>query len=109
VLCRLLNERRGRIKVLFKPLWANLNRYVHPSTIEMDKVAEADFAGLVTDSFNESLAKDFQKATDSIMDVIYAMVLERYPKAKQQAKSYRFIHEWERHLPITMLILHGSG
>lgn len=102
---QVLNKPTNKVVALFKPLWNTLNRYVHPSTIQMDMVAEEDFSVLVTDSFNEKLAKGLQDATDQIMDVIYATVLNRFPKAKTRARNYKHIHEWEDCLPNTMAII----
>lgn len=107
-LCILIDKREEEIRLLFKPLWSNLNRHVHPSVIQMDAIAEEDFAGLVTDSFSESLAKELQEVTDKVMDIICAMVLKRFPKAREHARNYKFIREWEDCLPNTMKIIRSD-
>ncbi len=107
-LCILVDKREEEIRILFKPLWDNLNRHVHPSVIQMDVIAEEDFAGLVTDSFSENLAKELQEVTDEVMDIICAMVLKRFPKAREHARNYEFIYEWEDCLPNTMQIIRSD-
>lgn len=102
---KVLNKPQEEIRVSFKPLWDKLNRYAHPSTIQMDLVAKEDFSALVTDSFNENLARELLMATDKVFDVVYAVVLKRFPKAAGLAQQYKFIHEWEECLPITIGIM----
>lgn len=104
-LCMLLNKGDEETHALFKPLWDNLNIYVHPSTIQMDMVAEKDFSVLVTDSFNQQLAKELQMMTDKVMDIIYAILLTKFPKAREHARNYKFINEWEQCLPTAMQII----
>ena len=104
-LCKALTMTDQEIQARFKPLWDDLNKYVHPSARQMDLVAEEDFSALVTDSFNESLAMELLVATDRVFDIVYAVVLQRFSKAKSVALQYKFLDEWEKHLPITMNII----
>jgi len=46
-LCKLLHRKGAKIQAQYKPLWDELNRYVHPSTVQMDLVAEEEFSALV--------------------------------------------------------------
>lgn len=105
---RVLNKPDEEVHALFHPLWDSLNIYVHPSAIQMDMVAEKDFSGLVTDSFSEPLAKELQAVTDEVMDIIYAIVLTKFPKAAEHARNYKFVHEWQECLPNTMRVINGG-
>ena len=105
VLCKVLNKTEEEIQISFKPLWDELNRHVHPSAKQMDLVAAQDFSGLITDSFNTNLARDLLRVTDKVFDIVYAIVFNRFSKAKKLALAYEFIHEWEECLPNTMGIL----
>lgn len=107
-LCRLLNKREEEVRALFKPLWDSLNMYVHPSATQTDVVAKQDFSALVTDSFSEPLAKELEVITDRVMDIVYAIVLTRFPKAAERARNYKFKHEWQECLPNTMKVVSGG-
>ena len=89
----------------FKLLWDGLNKYAHPSVSQMDLVAKEDFFALVTDSFNETLARELLGVTDKVFDIIYAAVLRRFPKVITLVRQYEFIHEWEECLPNTIGII----
>ena len=104
-LVKVLNRRGQQIQAFFGPLWRELNRHAHPSAKQMDLIAMEDFSALVTDSFNENLAKELLVATDRVFDIVYAVVLKRFPKAKSLVREYEFLDEWERCLPITMSII----
>ena len=106
---KVLNKTGDEIRASFKPLWDKLNRYAHPSAKQMDLVAEQDFAALVTDSFNETLARELLTVTDKVLDIVYAIVLKRFPKAISLAREYKFIDEWEECLPITISIIGNSS
>lgn len=106
---KVLNKTDAEVRAGFKPLWDDLNRYAHPSVRQMDLVAEKDFAALVTDSFNENLAKALLEATDKVFDIVYAVVLKRFPKAIGLAQQYEFIHEWEECLPNTIGVIRQLG
>lgn len=108
-LCKVLKKTEEEILTSFRPLWNNLNKYAHPSAIQMDLVAKEDFSALVTDSSNENLAKELLEATDKVFDIVYAVVLKRFPKAIGLAQHYEFIHEWEECLPNTVGIIRQLG
>jgi len=71
----------------------------------MDLVAEQDFSALVTDSFNESLARRLLIVTDKVFDIVCAVVLKRFPKAISLAQQYKFLDEWQECLPNTIGIM----
>jgi hypothetical protein len=104
-LCSTLNRQEEEIRAHFKPLWDGLNKYAHPSAKQMDLVAEKDFSSLVTDSFDESLARELLVATDKVFDIVYAVVLKRFSKAKSLALQYQFLDECEECLPNTVSII----
>lgn len=104
-LCRVFNKTDKETRARFKPLWDDLNEYAHPSARQMDLVAEQDFSALVTDSFNESLARGLLIVTDKVFDIVYAVVLKRFPKAINLAQQYEFIDEWQECLPNTIGIM----
>jgi len=108
-LCKVLKKTEEEILASFRPLWNNLNKYAHPSAIQMDLVAKEDFSALVTDSFNENLAKVLLEATDKVFDIVYAVVLKKFPKAIGLAQQYEFIHEWEECLPNTIGVIRQLG
>lgn len=100
-----LNKTGQEIQARFKPLWGHLNKYAHPSARQMDLVAEQDFSALVTDSFNEALARELLTVTDKVFDIVYAVVLKRFPKAMSLVQKYEFIDEWQECLPNTIGII----
>jgi hypothetical protein len=106
---RVLSKTVEEVWAGFKPLWDDLNRYAHPSVRQMDLVAEKDFAALVTDSFNETLARELLQVTDKVFDVAYAVVLRKFPKVITLVQQYEFIHEWEECLPNTIDVLRQLG
>ena len=71
----------------------------------MNVVVEEDFSSLVTDSFNEDLAKSALKVVDEIFDLIYVIVLKRFSRVKELFLGYKFINEWEEYLPNTVNIM----
>ncbi len=105
VLCQTLNFDEKDFEGKFRPTWIYLNKHVHPSAKQMGIVAEEDFSSLVTDSFNENLAKDTLQVVDEIFDLIYVIVLEKFSRAKESALGYKFIGEWEEYLPNTVNII----
>jgi hypothetical protein len=108
VLCDIFNSDQQYIRSNFKPLWDYLNIHVHPSGKQMDIVATEDFSSLVTDSFNENLARDALRATDEIFDVINMMLFKKFPRIKEVGLKYKFINEWEQYLPNTMKIMKSN-
>lgn len=106
-LCKVLKTSGKNIEFQFKPLWSELNRYVHPSVKQLDLIADKDFSSLITDSFNEALAKDTLRITDNILDLVYAIVLSKFSRVGKFARDYKFIHEWEECLPNTMNLIEG--
>lgn len=105
VICKVLKKPDEEILVSFRLLWNDLNKYAHPSVMQIEVVAKEDFSALVMDSFNENLAKALLEATDKVFDIVYAVVLKRFPKAIGLAQQYEFIHEWEECLPNTINII----
>jgi len=106
---KVLNKTVEEVRAGFKPLWDNLNRYAHPSVRQMDLVAQKDFAALVTDSFNETLARELLGVTDKVFDIAYAVVLRRFPKVITLVQQYEFIHEWKECLPNTIGVIRQLG
>jgi len=104
-LCKVLSRPEKEIQTQFRPLWDDLNKYAHPSARQMDFVAAQDFSALVTDSFNEGLARELLRVTDKVFDLVYATVLRRFPKAIRLVQRYEFINEWQECLPNTMSII----
>ncbi|MCH7555895.1 MAG: hypothetical protein IIB56_00390 [Planctomycetes bacterium] len=104
VLCPILNLDEKGFKEKFQPIWDYLNKHVHPSAKQMDIVVEEDFSSLVTDSFNENLARETLEVVDEIFDLIYVMVLEKFSRVKELVLEYKFINEWEKYLPNTVNI-----
>ncbi len=105
VLCEILNSDKESFEKKFRPIWIYLNKHVHPSAKQMDMIAEEDFSSLVTDSFNKNLAEDVLKVADEIFDLIYVIAFEKFERIKELALGYRFINEWEKHLPNTTDII----
>lgn len=108
-LCRIFNQTEEEIRDQFKSLWDGLNKYAHPSVRQMDLVAKEDFSALVTDSFNETLARELLTGTDRVFDVVYAAILRRFPKIVTLVRQYEFIHEWEECLPNTIGVIRQLG
>lgn len=104
ILHPLLNLDEKDFEKKFKPTWTYLNKHVHPSAKQMDIVVEEDFSSLVTDSFNENLAKDTLKVVDEIFDLVYVIVLKKFSRVKELVLEYKFINEWEKYLPNTVNI-----
>lgn len=107
-LCRVLKKSGKKIEFNFRPLWDELNRYVHPSAKQLDLIAEADFSSLVTDSFSEPLAKGVLQTTDKVLDITYAIMMKKFMKIIELVRGYKFIKEWEDCLPYTMTIIRGN-
>lgn len=105
VLCPILNLDEKGFKEKFQPTWDYLNKHVHSSAKQIDVVVEEDFSSLVTDSFNEILAKDTLKVVDEIFDLVYVAVLEKFSRIKELALGYKFINEWKEYLPNTVNII----
>jgi hypothetical protein len=109
VFCQALDFDEKDFEEKFKPTWIYLNKHVHPSAKQMGIIVEEDFSSLVTDSFNENLAKDTLKVVDKIFDAIYVIVLEKFSRAKELALGYKFISEWEEYLPNTANVIKKSS
>lgn len=109
VLCKVLHFDEQDIEGKFRPLWTYLNKHAHPSAKQMYIVAAQDFRSLVTDSFNDTLAKETLDAVDQIFDFIYLLIFQRFPRIKELALEYKFINEWEEHLPNTMSIIKAAS
>ena len=109
VLMDVLNSNEGEIRTGFKPLWDYLNKHAHPSVKQMDIVATEDFLSLVTDSFNENLARDALRATDEIFDIVNMIIFKKFSKIKKSALKYEFIDEWVEFLPNTVSIIKSES
>ena len=94
-----LIKRDNEVQACFKPLWNELNRYVHPSVALINSIVLGDFSSLLTDSFSRNLAIDFLNITDRVFDVTYALVLKKFLKARESVLGYEFLHEWVDILP----------
>ncbi|MFC1573563.1 hypothetical protein ACFL30_00100 [Candidatus Latescibacterota bacterium] len=105
VLCKIFESNGKDIKEKYKPVWDFLNKHVHSSALQMQMIATEDIKSLVTDSFNENLAKKALEVFDKIFDLIYSIVFNKYPEIKEKALEYTFINEWEEFIPITMKII----
>jgi len=103
VLCNILTDEE--IKTNIKPLWNYLNKNVHPSAKQMNGVAIEDFSSLMTDSFNEKLARDALCTTNEIFDIVNMILFKKFPRIKKLAREYEFINEWEEYFPYTMRII----
>jgi hypothetical protein len=108
VLSKILNFDKQAIEGKFKNLWDNFNKHSHPSVKQMDIVAKEDFTSLMTDSFNENLAREVLKAVDEIFDLIYMMIFQRFPKIEELALEHKFKNEWKDYLPNTMSIIKSN-
>jgi PAS domain-containing protein len=91
-------DAEGRLK----PTWTLLNKHVHSSAKQMNIVAEEDFSSLVTDSFNDNLARATLTVADEVFDLVYALIFRRFPHITELALKSEFINEWEEHLPCTI-------
>ena len=105
VLGDILNSDEQHIQSNFKPLWNYLNKHVHPSVKQMDKVVTEDISSLVKDSFSKNLARDTLRATDKIFDIVNMIIFKKFPEIKEVALKYKFINEWIQYLPDTMKII----
>jgi hypothetical protein len=101
VLSETLDESEEYVRSNFQQLWKRLSKHVHPSSKEMDIVANADFSILVTDSFNEELARQAMKTTDAVFDLVYVILFRRFSKTRENARAYKFLDEWKKYLPYT--------
>lgn len=102
VFCEVLGIDEEYAKQKLHPTWIFLNKHVHPSAEQMNIVAEKDFSSLVTDSFNDDLARTTLRKGDKVFDLIYTLVFNRFPQIAELASESEFINEWEEHLPYTM-------
>ena len=88
-----------------RPLWVYLNKHAHPSPLQFEEVARADFSILVTDAFNKELAVSLLRKTDAVFDLIHYAMLKSFSKAIGLAKKYRFLNEWKKYAPLTYSIV----
>jgi hypothetical protein len=96
------------VRSRFHPLWKHLCKHVHPSPTEMDVTAVKDFSILVTDSFNEELARNAMKATDEVFDIVNTIMFRRFPRIKELAHKYEFLDEWITLLPYTVATVRAT-
>lgn len=71
----------------------------------MDVTATQDFSSLVTDSFNENLARDALRASNEVFGIVNMVIHKKFPRIKELGLRHRFINEWEEYLPNTEKIL----
>lgn len=105
VLSDIMNSDEQYILSNFKQLWKYLNKHAHPSGKQMDIVAMEDFSSLVTDSFNENLARYTLRTTNKIFDIVNMIIFKKFPRIKEVGLKYKFINEWEQYLPNTIKIM----
>jgi len=108
VLCEVSDSTEESIRSNFKPLWDYLNKHVHPSAKQIDIVATEDFPSLLTDSFNEKLARDVLRATDEIFDLVNMIVVRKFSRVRELVLQYKFINEWDDYLRNTMRLVRGQ-
>jgi hypothetical protein len=108
VFSQVLNIDNSDIEKNLKPTWILLNKHVHSSAKQMSIVANEDFSSFVTDSFNDNLARATLAVADEVFDLIYTLVLTRFPHVTEFALQYPHINEWEEFLPYTMRTLRQS-
>ena len=94
-----------KLRSNFKPLWDYLNKHVHPSAKQIDIVATEDFPSLLTDSFNEKLARDVLRATDEIFDLVNMIVVRKFSRVRELVLQYKFINELDDYLRNTMRLV----
>ncbi len=83
------------------PTWDYLNKHVHPSVKQMDLILEKDPRSLVTDSFNNKLAKLSIEIIDQIFDFIYAAIFKQFDKLRKYTLNYHKLPIWKDNLPYT--------
>ncbi|MEM2107241.1 MAG: hypothetical protein QXV46_05460 [Candidatus Bathyarchaeia archaeon] len=105
VIQKVLNYSENQVDSEFKLLWIYLNKHAHPSAFQMGIVATEDFSSLITDSFNETLARDALKAVDEVFDIVDMIMFKRFSKIKEIALKYEFLNEWKKFLPNTTRII----
>lgn len=82
-----------------------LNKHVHASAKRIKIVGDIDPASFFVDSYNEKLAKDTLKVVDEVFDVIYLVVLNRFPYIGSLIAQDRFIDLWAIHAPDTIIYI----
>ena len=102
VFSQILNIDDEEAEEKLKPTWTLLNKHVHPSAKQMNMVAEEDFSSLVTDSFNDKLARAILTVADEVFDLVYALIFRRFPHITRLALKSEFINEGKEHLPYTI-------
>ena len=102
VFCQVLGIDKKDAKEKLHPTWIFLNKHVHPSAKQLNIVAEEDLSSLVTDSFNDKLARATLTVADEVFDLIYVLVFKRFPQIAELALESKFINKWEEYLPYTM-------
>ncbi len=90
-----------QIKSEIQPLWNFLNIHVHPSVRQLDLVIDIDPSSLVTDSFNEELARLSIDTVDKVFDLLYASIFKKFEKIKKHACHSRKTSFWIDDLPYT--------
>lgn len=74
VMCHILQSDKKDSEEKLYFTWIFLNKYVHPSAKQLNMDVSEDFAGIVTDSINERLARYSLEIIDEIFDIIYAII-----------------------------------
>lgn len=99
VLCNILICNQASLDGKYKDIWNYLNKYVHPSAIQMNMVAEKDPSSLLIDSFNETIARDTLDIVDEVFEIIYLIIFSRFPKVTDLLLEDKFIDKWMIHSP----------
>ncbi len=105
VLMKVLDLPEKEIQERFHSTWRHLNKHAHASAKQMAIILTVDPASLVTDSFDEELARKALEVIDEIFDLVYVMIFRKFPKIKELALGYKFIKEWEQYLPNTTTLV----
>lgn len=97
------------IEKYIHPLWGYLNKHAHPSPVQFEEIARADFSLFFRDTFNKEMAVSLLRKTDAVFDLINYAVLKRFPEAVDLAGEYRFLNEWKEYALLTYSLVIGDN
>lgn len=92
-------NKQGKDLDYYHRLWKNLHKYVHPSHFLVETMIDRD--GLVIDRFNKEWAKETMEVSTDIFDVIWLVVLTRFPNCVTALDPGRLTVRY----PLTMQML----
>ncbi len=100
-LCRIfpLAEKEGEVLDYYHKLWKDLNNYVHPTHFLVETMIDRD--GLLVDRFSQEWAKETVRVATDIFDLIWALVISRFPGCLEMVAKQGLIVEY----PMTKQIL----